>query len=79
MQDDRVSELEETVAAMENKLNQILDTVAKLVPALSAMPETPPLAVHTHLATSQNPNTSSKFGDPSLPHLQNLMENGRRV
>ena len=64
MQDDRVSELEETVAAMENKLNQILDTVAKLVPAIPAVPQTPPLAVHTPPSNQPEPEHQLKVRRP---------------
>ena len=45
-----MSELEGTVAAMEHKLNQILDTMAKLNQNITANPPTPPPVVHTHNA-----------------------------
>jgi hypothetical protein len=56
MDNERVSNLEETVTGMGNKLNQILDTMSKLTQNISATPPTPPPVI---------PDTTSPSGHES--------------
>jgi hypothetical protein len=57
MQDERVTNLEGTVATMENKLNQILDTVSRLTQKLETAPRKPPVVLDTPPRSEHAPKT----------------------
>jgi hypothetical protein len=66
MEDERVTNLEETVAAMESKLNQILDTMSRLHENTANTPSTPPPVVPIpHTSSEHKPKT--RRPKPAIP------------
>jgi Retrotransposon gag protein/Zinc knuckle len=65
--DERVSNLEETVAGMGSKLNQILDTMALLTRNTAATPQTPPPVIQDTPSHSEHTSKKTRRRKPATP------------
>jgi len=65
--DERVSNLEETVAGMGSKLNQILDTMAQLTQNTAFTPPTPPLVSQDVAPHSEHTSKKTRRPKPATP------------
>jgi hypothetical protein len=64
---EQVSNLEETVARMGNRLNQILDTMSKLTQNIPAIPPTPPPVIQDTPSHSGHESKKTRRPKPATP------------